>query len=603
MSSGANDGPTMSAAPAGSPTGACPYSLGNTGGTPKWDVPQQKKIPCDIKSVTVTLNVPGGKIISVTGNTPSASAVGLPDVDPDTNVLLSEYAAVIQYVAPAVANGAAAPSATNEVNAYSAEPLHGTVFMKEAMRANCGHHAEVVRAPELKKKETDKRRGTLEVKTKDWSALEFVKGLFGGGDLPGFVMAQRKAMAFEAGSCGWPANGDPVGHLSAIVEMVIADDWRLDFSWRQGLAFNFSHSATEGRAYRDGTKTESRATSSQFNDEDGRKETKSSAITRDGKAIYSSTFDSSKEKGKQKEESASLSGNSMERDVEVFKDTDSAALAKLKTLSDTQAKKSFNEGLQIRITRNGVAVLDSDQWGKLIKEIQDIINTFNDFLFRLMLLFEMGAKAGIPVSITLKFELQLVMLKGSIFARTWPEQTPAKQSGAYYITGYQPRFQVGFDLNLFSLTLKPSFTFQAKVVHSWIASATITIEASVIGECNFRQAFSTGSEHYSRKFGAGIRMSVKGTGELAAASCYLKIEATAASGINFTQVMTFDGSSLKFGLREVKSRRVEFFATFRRGNKILDYFGIGSSEPDWQWPEQNEGPFVWIQPGALNRTF
>ena len=58
---------------------------------------------------------------------------------------------------------------------------------------------------------------------------------------------------------------------------------------------------------------------------------------------------------------------------------------------------------------------------------------------------------------------------------------------------------------------------------------------------------------------------------------------------------------MKRQTNKVTSRALSMQASARYGNKILDFIGLGSDEPDWQWPA--DGPFVWLDEDAISKSW
>jgi len=600
-------GPVMMAAQPAAPVVAkCPYSLGNdSAAPPKWQQPPQKVVPCDLGSIALTLAVEG-QSITVTGTKPAAARSPPSGIDDKVRHLLENYAAVIHHVMPAVVQGGAAPSRTNQVTGdNNVSKIHGRVTMQETMRANCGHHAEVVRAPELKsddKANTNLRAYLLTIEPKDWSAWDFIKGVFGASDLKEWVYPQRQAVAFEANSCAWPATGPAVGHLSAIVEMMIADEWRIDFRWQQGFAFNFSASSRHTKDHRDGTEIKKSESSYDSSLTKQASEKSDTLMTQNGVAIYHKA-ETKSDDGMRSVTYNDTTAKSVERDMVTIKPTESAALSGLKAAQDEQTRLSLKKGLAFTITRNWTAVLDTDQWGDTIQALSDKINKINDLIFLLVQLLEKGAKAGIPVSITFGLSVNLRLLQGSFGLRIWPQQVPPLQTGTYFISGYTPKFQGMIDLTVFSLTVSPKITFQAKLIHEYVASGTIELSASITGSATASLSFSDGVASVTQQSIGRIRMSVTAKGEIMVISFYGNVEATASSGMVWMRGIDFDGNALKLSANQLKSHRLEARVTAKYGNKVMDLFGVGSDEPDYQWPAADEPPFVWLEEDALTTSW
>jgi hypothetical protein len=590
------DGPTMSAyQPAGSAVVACPYSLGSHGTPPKWKTPRQKIVPCDIRSIEITLHAANGTTVSVIGTTSAAHPDGLPDVDARTNTLLSEYAAVIQFAAPARFGDANGALDTNPIDEMNADKLRGKVTMRETMRANCGNHAEVIRAPSVAETPHyhDPRAYPLEVSTQVWTFTGLIKSLFGGADIREFVSGQRKAVAFDANSCGWVTKGNPVGSLSGIVEMVIADQWVITFRWAQGFAFKFGAKSSYLKDLRDGTHVRSQSRSSQRSG-GAESETKSTTMTQGDNTIYTSR--------KNEDGTVTISdpnSASAERGA-ADQPTETSATKKLEAALSAAKGADFNRGLQLNVSRNGKTMLDTTELATALEDLINTISTISDFFYRLTYAFEEGARAGIPVSITFGFDLDFRVFKGDVDLRIYPEMTSPKQSSSYYISGYRPRFELGINLELFYLSLNPSITFSAKFIHEAVASLVIQIDATVTGSAYYNNKFRDGGKSDSRVLIGAMRGSIKGTGTITLATFYVKGEGEARSGIQWRKSIDFNGLNLKFSKGRMRSHRFEFTLAGRYGNKIWDKLGLGSDDPDWQWPPEEQGPCIWLEENAVS---
>ncbi|NLR71804.1 hypothetical protein HGI47_13080 [Novosphingobium sp. ERN07] len=607
---------TMStSAKAGGTVQACPLRAkapGATisGGTPPLSPEMRAKlVPCDVKSVTLSLSDTKGSV-TVTGAQQQAAAGPVAGIDDEMNDLLRSHAVVIVQIVPATTmsdkvgsgNGQAR---TSELTTTKGSAKSSAVFSAQ-MKAQCGAHPVFKRTPECKagdQKDADPKAKELAVGTQEWTAVNFVKAIFGGTKFSDFIFGQQEEVVFSADSCGFPAAGERTKSLSGVARLVIADEWVGEFNWGQGFKLEFGASVMHGKVYRDGTRLSSDSRSVTSSVKKLESSSSVSTVRKNDELLYGKI--ESKVGGSSSEityDGGPFSG-SIDADMKRY---DSTALPKsvadsFKAKGD-KLKSLTNDGtLSIKLSRNGKSLVDSANLSKMLKDVQETLETGLDLINRIVWLLENGAKVGIPVTLTFGLKASVVLLVGRNYARFWAEQTAPKKSGTYYLAGYRRRWQLGVDLTVATVSLTPSITLQAKVLHEWVASLTLTIEGKIAGSAKIGYNITDGTGAADFNAVGKFSMSVKGSGEAAAVSCYIIVEGEASSGITYVWAAGFDGDSMKAQKNTVTSDKLSFQASARYGNKIWDFIGLGSDEPDWQWP--SDGPFVWLEEKAINKSW
>ncbi len=593
---------------AGGVVQACPFA-GKQAGALSPEL-RAKLVPCDLKSVTLALTSDKTNI-SCTGTTAKASATPLKDVDPEINALLASHSVVIVQVVPATTLSEKGPMTGPQSRSGDLTTTKGSAKGKAsfsaAMKAQCGEHPGFARSPARKArdaKDSDDKSRELAVETQEWTFWNFVKALFGGKKFADFVFGQQSEATFTAKSCAFPASGPPTGSLTAYARLSLADEWQGEFNWGQGFKIDFSGSSMHGKDYRD--KSTMRSKSSKVESSAKKLESSRSVSTVSNKKddMLYGKLETSGRAGTAdiKYDGGPFSG-SIEADMKRYGSSElpKDVADQFKEKGDKLKDLSKDGSLSVKLSRNGKSLIDSDNLSAALKNVQETLETGLDLVNRLVWLLENGAKVGIPVTLTFGIKASVALLQAKNYLRFWPEATPPKQAGAYHIAGYRRRFQLGVDMTVVTLSVTPSITLQAKIAHEWIASLTISIEGKFNGSAKVGYSISDGMGPVDLKAIGKITASVKGSGEAAAASCYIVIDGTASSGITYHWTAEFDGDSLKDSQNRVTSDALTFQASLRYGNKVWDFIGLGSEEPDWQWPADD--PFVWIEKNAINKTW
>lgn len=565
-------------------------------------------VPCDVKSVSLTL-ADDKTSITVTG-TQHRAAAAIAGVDPELNELLGKYSAVIVQIVPATTISDKVGNANGQARTAELTTTKGsakaTASFSAQMKAQCGSHPSFHRTPAHKPedaKDKDPKVRDLSVGTQEWTAVNFLKAIFGGTKFSDFIFGQQEDVAFTAGSCGYPAAGDATKTLNGLARLIIADEWVGEFNWGQGFKLEFGASVMHGKDMRDGTRMKSRSTSRESSVKSLDESDSFSAVTKDGKLLYGKV----ERKGGDAPKEYTYKGQSLSGSIEAdMKRWDSTALPK--NLADSfkekgdKLKNLTNDGtLSVKLSRNGKSLVDSANLSKLLKDVQETLETALDLINRLVWLLENGAKIGIPVTLTFGLKASIVLLVARTYARFWAEKQPPRQAGTYYLAGYRRRFQLGVDLTVATVSITPTITLQAKFLHEWVASITLTVEGKISGSAKIGYNITDGMTAADFNAVGKFAMSVKGSGEAAAASCYVIVEGQASSGITYVWTGGFDGESMKGQQNKVTSDQLSFQATARYGNKVWDFLGLGSDEPDWQWP--SDGPFVWLDENAISKSW
>ena len=569
-----------------------------------------QQVPCDLKSVTLALTSDKTNV-SCTGSTAKASATPLKDVDPEINALLAAHSVVIVQVVPATTLSEKGPmtgpqSRSGELTTTKGK-ASGKASFSATMKAQCGDHPSFRRSPARKAgdaKDGDDKSRELSVETQGWTSGNFVKALFGGKKFADFVFGQQSEATFTAKSCAYPASGDPTGSLTAYARLNLADEWVGEFNWAQGFKLEFSGSSMHGVVGRDGTRMKSKSSKV----ESSAKSLDSSrsvgtVSNKSGDMLYGKIETSGRAGTAEiKYDDGPFSG-SIDADMKRYgsSDLDKDVADRFKKQGD-KLKNLTNDGtLSVKLSRNGKSMIDSANLSAALKNVQETLATGLDLVNRLVWLLETGAKIGIPVTLTFGLEATVAILKAKNTLRFWPEAIPPKQAATYHIAGYRRRFQLGMNVTVVDLSVTPSITLQAKILHEWVASVAVKIEGKITGSADVFCTLNDGMGPVDLKSIGKITATVKGEVRGDALSCYVMLDGTATAGITYDWTAEFDGDSLKDSQSRVSSNAVTFQASLKYGNKVLDLLGLGSEDPQMQWPE--DGPFIWIEKGKLNKTW
>ena len=585
----------------------CPFALP---GKPLSPEIRAQLVPCDLKSVTLALTSDKTNV-SCTGSTAKASATPLKDVDPEINALLAAHSVVIVQVVPATTLSEKGPmtgpqSRSGDVTTTKGK-ASGKASFSATMKAQCGDHPSFRRSPARKAgdaKDGDDKSRELSVETQGWTSGNFVKALFGGKKFADFVFGQQSEATFTAKSCAYPASGDPTGSLTAYARLNLADEWVGEFNWAQGFKLEFSGSSMHGVVGRDGTRMKSKSSKV----ESSAKSLDSSrsvgtVSNKSGDMLYGKIETSGRAGTAEiKYDDGPFSG-SIDADMKRYGSSDlpKDVADRFKEQGDKLKDLSKDGSLSVKLSRNGKSMIDSDNLSAALKTVQETLETGLDLVNRLVWLLETGAKIGIPVTLTFGLKASVTLLQAKNYLRFWPEAVPPKQAAAYHIAGYKRRFQFGVDLTVVTLSVTPSITLQAKILHELVASLTFSIEGQFTGNAKIGYTVSDGDNATDLKAIGKITATVRGVVKGEALSCYVMLDGTATTGITYHWTAEFDGDSLKNSQNRVTSDALTFQASLKYGNKVLDFLGLGSEDPQMQWPE--DGPFIWIEEGKLNKTW
>lgn len=546
--------------------------------------------PCDIASITVGLTTRSGGV-TLTGTCPAATVAPLPDVSEELNALLLSKAVVIHYV----------------VLGTDAKEMVGNATASATMKSSCGAHPVPTRTP-VDPKGGSPTAAKIAVDTTDWELSTVFSGLWGEGSLGDLVCPASDSVAFAFDSCGLPAGGNATTGLSGVAQIAIADQWEGEIRWAEGFQISFSDETKQTTNRKDGTEVIEHAYERSVPlMEDV--ETKYVDVAKGKATTYIEGKVGSEPVRYVKENSDSIETDVRDRVSKMVEGDRTGVVAKsynniadrLKAATTFLDEELYDKGLAAKITRNGEDVLDTDNWGEILSNVQSAVQNGADLIYRLMWAVENAARIGFPFSLILKTELDLRILQGKVKFRAWPEALPVRQAGTYYLADYRRRFEVGVNCTVFDGEFTFTAEAQVKLFHELIAAGTLTFEFKIAGEAGIDFTFANGIAAPDRKMGGKLGGSVKGTGEGAAASFYYKVEGDVSVGINYEFSVAFDGLRMVNPRHKVGNEAVELRATVRRGNKIMDMIGLGSGKAAWQWPE--DGPFVWLEEDELVKTW
>lgn len=191
----------------------------------------------------------------------------------------------------------------------------------------------------------------------------------------------------------------------------------------------------------------------------------------------------------------------------------------------------------------------------------------------------------------------MTLMKGSIRSRFWPEPLPPKVGGSYHIDDFRTRFQAVVDLLLAKVEVKPKITAMASLYSEYIAGIKVEIEGSVSGAVNLSYNISDQTGNLAISANGYLPMSIAATGTGSAASFYLMASASATSAMRYTLAATYNAMTISAAKHHITNDRLECQVVVKRGNKVLEFFGMGEPKTWISWPK--DGPFVWIQTNAM----
>ena len=580
----------------------CPFASGNSITALLSPEQRAKVVPCDLASLTMTLIDEGGAR-TLTGTKPNASGVPLARVDPKVNDLLTSHSLVIVRTIPATTvlkkvGTSQGQLRTAELTKANAEAKADAKF-SATMKARCGDHPGHSRNPAIGTENSggDPKAKELSAETREWSVIEFVKSLW---DKPfrDFIGGGRDQVIFAATSCAFPASGDPTGALTALARIELLDEWIAQFVFAKGFTIAFKeeeHRRNGARIYESSLETNDNLAGSSSKLE-------VSSTSKNGKLIDGKTTRDDKVVDTYHNPAAAK----RLEEIRARKDEDKAELSKpvadkFESFADGLSDLSNQDGLSFSLNRNGEELVDSGNWGDALEELQNTIAEILQVIKRLTSLLESGAKGGFPVTAIFGVEMELTLLQAQCDLRLWAEPKPAVQSGTYYISSHRRRWQVNADLVPIKASIEPKIEVQAKFVHKYVGSLTITIEGKIGGQCKIGFGVTDGSGTEDFRFVSRFPMSLSGKGEASAASFYALLEGEATSAITHVWTAGYDGEALKGQQNDISNDALTLHATFKWGNKIWQWFGFGSDEPSKQWPDP--GPFVWLEKNELKRKW
>lgn len=545
--------------------------------------------PCDLKSLTVTLETPYGTI-SKTGFKPEAH----PPIDglsSELNHLLQMHSVVIHRVSPATAAPTQLQGAHGSAGGTPALPVVGKARASAAMKSNCGAHPEMVETPEPADKA---KAGKLSISTTEWKVSDFGAMMFRGKSVGDLVFGDRAHKIFDADTCGRPASGDPVGSLSGIAQIAIADEWDITLHGGKGIELKLStstkYSAEEsyGKGYR-GTseKIESKT----------EKNLESTGWTRKSKvedSLSGDTYRSVEHSGGTTTTIDYLALESESKSKRESKDTFNAD-------GSRKIRSSVRDSFTLKIQRNGATVFDPSEIVKSLEKFGEELSAVFQRLARLKELFDRGARVAFPGSLTFDLAFALTLLKGSVRARFWPERRQPLQGPHHYIEDFRTRFQAVVDLLLARLEVKPKITAMASLYSEYIASLKVEIEGSVVGAGNLAFSIHQSTGDMAVQANAFVPMSVAATGTGSAVSFYVMGTASMKSAMRYTCASTWQPFTLSAAKHRITNDRLECSVVVKRGNKIWEYFGFGEAKKWMSWPK--DGPFVWIEANAMEQSW
>lgn len=583
--------------PASSAVQQCPLQAQGAKGEPakgangggasgNWDTTPVK--PCDLRKIVVSLTS-DGKTVTKQGTKPQASPP-LPNVSDQVNGLLTAHAVVIHRAVKTE------PSTSAIRTTGIGKEIGGTAVCAGPMKSSCGQHPVIKEDPEP---ETPADKGKISVSTTKWEVSDFGKMIFKGKPWRDFFYGDRKSIKFDATSCGAPASGDPVGSLTGIAQIAIADEWIITFISGKGISISVKKKERRESEYQTGLnysgQKDSRSKESEYSE-------KSAYKTFEDKSSLSAEYDRYKKSIKVDEKTEVLLEQGAEAKIEAKRET-STEFHEDAFTQDGRARILAQAGdcFNFKVERNGETIFDPKEIKEKIDEFAEEVSDTWDRLARMKDLFQRGALAAIPVAVTFEIECEANFMKGSINARTWPEKTAPIEGATYYIEDFRNRFQLNLDLEVASLTLKPKVSAFVALVSKYIASIEIELEASLTGRVQVGFSIDDTITQQSVVARSSFPMSVAATGTGSALSYYLMAKGEMKSALRHIWTAEYNFMNLSAAEQEITNDRLSCELVVKRGNKVMEWFGLGEPEECYRWPE--DGPFIWIEDNAMKQTW
>ena len=547
---------------------------------------QKPTKPCDIKTITLSLTS-DGKTITKTGSINKASAP-LPGVSDQINELLGKNAVVIHRAIPTaiMTNQSTRAGITPEL------PVSGKAKASAVMKSTCGQHPTFTETPEP---DTPQKSGALSVSTTTWQVADFGKMVFQGKSMRDLFYGDRSAVTFTATSCGAPAQGNATTSLQAVAQVAIADEWDIKLVSGTGIEIKLSTSATATRenSYGSGYRGTSTGTSSQI-----KGSIDSVGYSRSGNLKVSAEQDDynrTQNLGGGYQLDTQYRSNSLEVSSKSTSEDVFFADGSRKILAD--AKESFT----VDIKRNGASYFSFDEIIEALEQFGEALGEVFERVGRLKTLFERGAKLAFPMSLSFDLAFALTLMKGSISGRIWPGERRVLEGGTYYIEDRNSKFSLIVDLLVAELKVEPKIEAQASVFSKYVASITLTISGSVAGSAslNFRVDYATTS--YIVQAVGHIPMSIAAEATGSAAGFYVMAQGKMQSALNYTWTAEYRPLELSKAQHNLTNEQLACELVVKRGNKLLEWFGVTEEKEWFKWPK--DGPFIWIETGAMNQSW
>jgi hypothetical protein len=584
-----NPSPFPAEKPATNTVQQCPKTAG-AGSTTNGAAPAPEKpkpvTPCDLANITITL-ASDSRTITKTGSRKMASAP-LPGISAQVNGLLADHAVVIHRAIPT----AILVNQQEQAEFTPSIPVVGRARATATMKANCGQHPVIKETPPP---DDPALSGVLSAETTQWEVSDFGKMLFRGKSWHDLFLGDRAAVTFEATTCGAPASGDPVTTLKGVAQVAIADRWEITFVSGKGITLSLAasrHSTRNtqfARGYRGTSNSLTQGVTASVN---------SVGYSRSAEVTASRSHESAKQTqnlGGGYRLETSTTTDTTEHSIKTSSTDVFVADGTRKIIADAE------DCFVLQIKRNGIEIFNLAEITKDLRKLAEALNEVWLRLSNLKNLFENAAMLAFPMSLKFDLTFELTLLKGSVKARIWPDEVQILEGANYYIEERDSKFEVGLDLLLAKLEVVPKIEALAKVISKHIAGLSIDIEGSVAGAVSATFAINYNTTSEIIRIDSRIPMSISATATGYAASFYATAQGSIRSAMMYTWRSEYKFLELSRARHSLDNEQLYCELVVKRGNKILEYIGLSEAKEWFRWPK--DGPFIWIEAGAMKQDW
>jgi hypothetical protein len=600
---------------AGSPTKGCAAKKSEK---PAWAQQAQvlrPKIHCDLQKINATLAVKGGPSVSVQNSRPKASAAGLPPgATAEEIALLNRHSVVITQLVPYTGEGAAGPSrsqALNENNSQSSREAKVEVALVAAEK--CGSHPTVTLSAKEKEKKKDVKEGAgsqgscpVKIENVALEVKELMKRILHGAAFADFVDPSEESVTFSGASCGAPSSGDPVSSLDAYVRLTALDEWKFTIGMGVGLTVSLSKSGFKAQEFtldKDGFKKGAQVVGGEVKSEV--QKYGAEAVKTERKVEVGSVQGSVSYHSGGSPESTDILDPSKSPELYARNKAATTSYAKVEGLFKG-AEKLYDKGsvqnqMSLEIVRNG-ARTNTNEIKATVAAVQSFVETAMDLVRRLQFIITEACKVGIPLSIAAEAKCDLKLFGGRINARRWPELAAPLKGSSYHLARSRDRWLLGLGVTLVDGSVGLKVIGTARFIHDWVASAAVSLDITIIGKADIDLDVSIDQPRDDLKLEMIFIGVATAALEATAVSFYAVGQAQAKGGVKWRWVGVYEGGAgFRKEINRLNSERMTVEVSFRKGNKIWEFFGGSGSEPV-TWPEDNS-PIVILKEDEFHHDF